>query len=150
MSNKQQLPTHFSTFHTQCCLRIKCSFIRSLFHVNLRLANMGHSVVGVEISEKAIEQFFEENNLTYSEEPVPSIPSAKVYKVGELKSEGSSHHAFHIFNHACQRPPPSFECNKCTVRIYYAFIRFPVFDTICCWLFLSAKCSCFGVFTISN
>ncbi|XP_026202389.1 probable thiopurine S-methyltransferase [Anabas testudineus] len=47
------------------------------------LADMGHSVVGVEISEKAIEQFFEENNLTYSEEPVPSIPSAKVYKSSE-------------------------------------------------------------------
>lgn len=42
---------------------------------------MGHSVVGVEISEKAIRQFFEENNLTYSQEPVPSIPGAKVYKV---------------------------------------------------------------------
>lgn len=45
---------------------------------------MGHSVVGVEISEKAIRQFFEENNMTYSEEPVPAIPGAKVYKVGEL------------------------------------------------------------------
>lgn len=45
---------------------------------------MGHSVVGVEISEKAIKQFFEENNMTYSEEPVPAIPGAKVYKVGEL------------------------------------------------------------------
>ncbi|XP_061737680.1 probable thiopurine S-methyltransferase [Nerophis ophidion] len=44
------------------------------------LADMGHSVVGVEISEKAIKQFFEENNLTYSEEPVPAIPGAKVYK----------------------------------------------------------------------
>lgn len=42
---------------------------------------MGHSVVGVEISEKAIREFFEENNLTYSQEPVPSIPGAKVYKV---------------------------------------------------------------------
>ncbi len=45
---------------------------------------MGHSVIGVEISEKAIKQFFEENNMTYSEEPVPAIPGAKVYKVGEL------------------------------------------------------------------
>ena len=45
---------------------------------------MGHSVVGVEISEKAIKNFFEENNLTYSEEPVPAIPGAKVYKVSEL------------------------------------------------------------------
>ncbi|TKS88209.1 putative thiopurine S-methyltransferase [Collichthys lucidus] len=44
------------------------------------LADMGHSVVGVEISEKAIKEFFEENNVTYSEEPVPAIPGAKVYK----------------------------------------------------------------------
>lgn len=50
----------------------------------LRLADMGHSVVGVEISEKAIRHFFEENNMTYTEEPVPAIPGAKVYKVGEL------------------------------------------------------------------
>lgn len=42
---------------------------------------MGHSVVGVEISEKAIKQFFEENGLSYSEAAVPSIPGAKVYKV---------------------------------------------------------------------
>ncbi|XP_070778456.1 probable thiopurine S-methyltransferase isoform X1 [Enoplosus armatus] len=47
------------------------------------LADMGHSVVGVEISEKAIKQFFEENNMTYSEEPVPTIPGAKVYKSSE-------------------------------------------------------------------
>ncbi len=44
---------------------------------------MGHSVVGVEISEKACKQFFEENNMTYSEEPVPTIPGAKLFKVGE-------------------------------------------------------------------
>ncbi|XP_056154681.1 probable thiopurine S-methyltransferase isoform X2 [Lampris incognitus] len=48
------------------------------------LADMGHSVVGVEIAEKAIRQFFEENNMTYSEEPVPTIPGAKVYKSSEL------------------------------------------------------------------
>eukprot|EP00064_Thunnus_orientalis_P002056 superscaffoldBa00000143_g2063 len=47
------------------------------------LADMGHSVVGVEISEKAIQQFFEENNMTYIEEPVPAIPGAKVYKSSE-------------------------------------------------------------------
>uniref|UniRef100_A0A3Q2XHN6 thiopurine S-methyltransferase n=1 Tax=Haplochromis burtoni TaxID=8153 RepID=A0A3Q2XHN6_HAPBU len=47
------------------------------------LADMGHAVVGVEISEKAIRQFFEENNMTYSEEPVPAIPGAKVYKNSE-------------------------------------------------------------------
>lgn len=49
--------------------------------VGPRLADMGHSVVGVEISGKAIKQFFEENNLSYSEAPVPSIPGAKVSKV---------------------------------------------------------------------
>lgn len=43
---------------------------------------MGHSVVGVDISEKAIKQFFEENNLTYSEELLSAMPGAKVYKVG--------------------------------------------------------------------
>ncbi|XP_068431853.1 probable thiopurine S-methyltransferase isoform X2 [Clinocottus analis] len=47
------------------------------------LADMGHSVVGVEISEKAIQQFFTENNMTYSEEAVPSLPGAKVYKSSE-------------------------------------------------------------------
>ncbi|XP_074468636.1 putative thiopurine S-methyltransferase isoform X2 [Sebastes fasciatus] len=47
------------------------------------LADMGHSVVGVEISEKAIKQFFAENNMTYSEEPVAAIPGAKVYKSSE-------------------------------------------------------------------
>ncbi|CAL8299388.1 unnamed protein product [Lota lota] len=44
------------------------------------LADMGHSVVGVEIAEKAILQFFEENNMSYATESVPSIPGAKVYK----------------------------------------------------------------------
>ncbi|XP_057683166.1 probable thiopurine S-methyltransferase [Corythoichthys intestinalis] len=47
------------------------------------LADMGHSVVGVEISEKAIQQFFSENDLTYSEETVPAIPGAKVFKNSE-------------------------------------------------------------------
>ncbi|TNN32348.1 putative thiopurine S-methyltransferase [Liparis tanakae] len=51
--------------------------------VNPRLADQGHSVVGVEISEKAIKQFFVENNLTYKEEPVPSLPGATVYKSAE-------------------------------------------------------------------
>uniref|UniRef100_A0A3Q2FJ47 thiopurine S-methyltransferase n=1 Tax=Cyprinodon variegatus TaxID=28743 RepID=A0A3Q2FJ47_CYPVA len=44
------------------------------------LADLGHSVVGVEISEMAIRQFFQENNLTYSEESVPSIPGAKLFQ----------------------------------------------------------------------
>ncbi|XP_038133894.1 probable thiopurine S-methyltransferase isoform X1 [Cyprinodon tularosa] len=44
------------------------------------LADLGHSVVGVEISEMAIRQFFQENNLTYNEESVPSIPGAKLFQ----------------------------------------------------------------------
>lgn len=44
------------------------------------LVDMGHSVVGVEISEKAIRQFFEENNMGYTEDSVPAIPGAKVFR----------------------------------------------------------------------
>ncbi|KAL4629845.1 thiopurine S-methyltransferase [Arapaima gigas] len=44
------------------------------------LADMGHSVVGVEVSEKGIKQFFEEHNLTYTEESVPAIPGGKLFK----------------------------------------------------------------------
>ncbi|XP_008297401.1 probable thiopurine S-methyltransferase [Stegastes partitus] len=47
------------------------------------LADRGHPVVGVEISEKAVRQFFEENNMTYTEEPVAAIPGAKVFKNSE-------------------------------------------------------------------
>lgn len=48
-----------------------------------RLADMGHSV---EISGKALKEFFEENKVAYSEEPVSGIPGAKVYKVGGNKN----------------------------------------------------------------
>ncbi|KAM9385031.1 putative thiopurine S-methyltransferase [Pholidichthys leucotaenia] len=47
------------------------------------LADKGHSVVGVEISEKGIREFFEENNLKYSEEAVSAIPEAKVFRSAE-------------------------------------------------------------------
>ncbi|XP_054983337.1 thiopurine S-methyltransferase [Sorex araneus] len=43
-------------------------------------ADRGHSVVGVEISELAIREFFTEQNISYSEEPVGEIPGAKVFK----------------------------------------------------------------------
>ncbi|XP_030644972.1 probable thiopurine S-methyltransferase [Chanos chanos] len=49
------------------------------------LADMGHTVVGVEISEKGIRQFFEEQGLSYSEEPVSAIPGAKLYKSSDSK-----------------------------------------------------------------
>ncbi|XP_014796423.1 PREDICTED: thiopurine S-methyltransferase-like [Calidris pugnax] len=42
------------------------------------LADMGHSVVGVEISEQALKEFFGEHGLSYSEEPVPEISGAKL------------------------------------------------------------------------
>ncbi|XP_059544721.1 thiopurine S-methyltransferase [Myotis daubentonii] len=43
-------------------------------------ADRGHSVVGVEISELGIREFFTEQNLSYSEEPIKEIPGAKVFK----------------------------------------------------------------------
>ncbi|XP_056596724.1 probable thiopurine S-methyltransferase isoform X2 [Triplophysa dalaica] len=49
------------------------------------LADMGHTVVGVEISEKGIKQFFEDQSLRYNEEPVPEIPGAKVFKSADGK-----------------------------------------------------------------
>ncbi|XP_072709457.1 thiopurine S-methyltransferase isoform X1 [Ciconia boyciana] len=41
------------------------------------LADMGHSVVGVEVSEQALKEFFAEHSLPYREEPVPEISGAK-------------------------------------------------------------------------
>ncbi|KAF4074100.1 hypothetical protein AMELA_G00250680 [Ameiurus melas] len=49
------------------------------------LADMGHVIVGVEISEKGIKEFFEEHSLEYKEEPVPAIPGAKVFKSSDAK-----------------------------------------------------------------
>lgn len=43
-------------------------------------ADRGHTVVGVEISELGIREFFTEQNLSYSEEPIMEIPGAKVFK----------------------------------------------------------------------
>ncbi|XP_048363654.1 thiopurine S-methyltransferase isoform X1 [Sphaerodactylus townsendi] len=44
------------------------------------LADMGHHIIGVEISEIAVKEFFTEQNLSYSEETVPEIPGAKLFK----------------------------------------------------------------------
>lgn len=52
-----------------------------LYSTCFRLADMGHVIVGVEISEKGIKQFFKEHSLEYTEEPVSTIPEAKVFKV---------------------------------------------------------------------
>ncbi|ERE77442.1 thiopurine S-methyltransferase-like protein [Cricetulus griseus] len=43
-------------------------------------AERGHTVVGVEISEIGIREFFAEQNLPYTEEPFNEIPGAKVFK----------------------------------------------------------------------
>ncbi|TKC44021.1 hypothetical protein EI555_006410 [Monodon monoceros] len=45
-----------------------------------QFADRGHSVVGVEISELGIREFFMEQNLSYSEEQIMEIPGAKVFK----------------------------------------------------------------------
>ncbi|KAM9165076.1 thiopurine S-methyltransferase isoform 2-T4 [Pangshura tecta] len=44
------------------------------------LADMGHYVVGVELSECALKEFFTEHDLSYSEETIPGISGAKVFK----------------------------------------------------------------------
>ncbi|XP_061850777.1 thiopurine S-methyltransferase isoform X2 [Colius striatus] len=44
------------------------------------LADMGHSVVGVEVSEQALKEFFTEHSLPYCEELVPEIPGAKMFQ----------------------------------------------------------------------
>lgn len=53
------------------------------FAVNMlfcRFADRGHTVVGVEISEIGIREFFAEQNLSYTEEPLAEIAGAKVFK----------------------------------------------------------------------
>ncbi|XP_035172892.1 thiopurine S-methyltransferase isoform X3 [Oxyura jamaicensis] len=42
-----------------------------------RLADLGHSIVGVDISEQALKEFFADQSLSYCEEPVPGIAGAK-------------------------------------------------------------------------
>ncbi|XP_053323026.1 thiopurine S-methyltransferase [Spea bombifrons] len=44
------------------------------------LADMGHNIVGVDVCEMGLKDFFKENNVTYLEEAVPAIPGAKVFK----------------------------------------------------------------------
>lgn len=49
------------------------------------LADMGHTIVGVDVSEIAIKEFFTDQNLPYTEEPVPAIPGAKAFKSSDGK-----------------------------------------------------------------
>lgn len=77
---------------------------------------MGHSVVGVEISEMAIKQFFEDHNMTYTEETVPAIPGGKLFKV------------------AAERLPPPLSWNIC-----------PTVTLRGCWVLHCSILSCFRV-----
>ncbi|XP_038652912.1 probable thiopurine S-methyltransferase isoform X1 [Scyliorhinus canicula] len=47
------------------------------------LADQGHTVVGVELSEIAVKQFFTDQNLSYIQEPVPGMPGVDVFKTTE-------------------------------------------------------------------
>nr|XP_060630868.1 thiopurine S-methyltransferase [Anolis sagrei ordinatus] len=44
------------------------------------LSDLGHHVIGVEISESALKEFFAEQNLSFTEETVAEIPGAKLFK----------------------------------------------------------------------
>lgn len=52
-----------------------------------RLADLGHSIVGVDISEQALKEFFADQGLPYCEEPVPGIAGAKKLQVGFLRCQ---------------------------------------------------------------
>ncbi|XP_069062809.1 thiopurine S-methyltransferase-like isoform X2 [Pleurodeles waltl] len=44
------------------------------------LADMGHTITGVDVSEIGLKDFFTEQNIPYVEEDVPAIPGAKLFK----------------------------------------------------------------------
>ncbi|XP_063779299.1 thiopurine S-methyltransferase isoform X2 [Pseudophryne corroboree] len=44
------------------------------------LADLGHNIVGVDVSEIALKEFFEEHSIAYVEEEVTGIPEAKLFK----------------------------------------------------------------------
>lgn len=48
---------------------------------------MGHSVIGVEVSEQALKEFFADHNLPYCEEPIPEIPGGKLLQVCALRCQ---------------------------------------------------------------
>lgn len=52
-----------------------------------RLADMGHSIVGVDVSEQALKEFFADQGLPYREEPVPGISGAKKLQVCLLQCQ---------------------------------------------------------------
>ncbi len=56
------------------------------FSILCRLADQGHVVVGVEVAEMAIKDFFNENGVEFSVGPVDSLKDAELYSVGFYNS----------------------------------------------------------------
>ena len=42
---------------------------------------MGHTIVGIELSDKALREFFQEQNVEYDVTPVENVPDAELFKV---------------------------------------------------------------------
>lgn len=88
---------------------------------------MGHTVVGVEISEKGIKEFFQEQNLAYNEEAVADIPGAKLFKVSEHLSRIKSdrkHYCIH---------------KSYTEILLMSFLYLPVHSAAAIWTFLAIQ-----------
>ncbi|XP_038952015.1 thiopurine S-methyltransferase isoform X1 [Rattus norvegicus] len=76
----QLLKKHFDTFlKGQSGLRVFFPLCGKAIEMKW-FADRGHTVVGVEISEIGIREFFAEQNLSYTEEPLTEIAGAKVFK----------------------------------------------------------------------
>ncbi|XP_036044251.1 thiopurine S-methyltransferase [Onychomys torridus] len=76
----QLLKKHLDTFlKGQCGLRVFFPLCGKAVEMKW-FADQGHTVVGVEISEIGIREFFAEQNLSYVEEPLNEIAGAKVFK----------------------------------------------------------------------
>ncbi|KAL1784568.1 thiopurine S-methyltransferase [Sigmodon hispidus] len=76
----QLLKKHLDTFlKGQCGLRVFFPLCGKAVEMKW-CADRGHTVVGVEISEIGIREFFAEQNLSYTEEPLNEIAGAKVFK----------------------------------------------------------------------
>ncbi|KAL6039122.1 hypothetical protein STEG23_002655 [Scotinomys teguina] len=76
----QLLKKHFDTFlKGQRGLRVFFPLCGKAVEMKW-FADQGHTVVGVEISEIGIREFFAEQSLSYTEEPLNEIVGAKVFK----------------------------------------------------------------------
>ncbi|XP_074843702.1 thiopurine S-methyltransferase isoform X2 [Carettochelys insculpta] len=107
-----------------------------------KLADMGHSVIGVEFSECALKEFFAEQNLSYSEEPIPGISGAKVFKSasGSISLYCCSIHDLSStivgkFDGIWDRGS-LVAINPCD-REHYANLMFSVMERSCCYLLVT-------------